>query len=243
MTVVDGQKKEPVIEKVSLFGELFKFVKESTGIAITCAYILLLLTSMAYIYFLYAEFDVQIIKYVTFEDILATPIKNPNIIFTFSCLLLLLYLTDVGANFRNRQLVKYPNGRRPFYSYLVMLILWTPKDQNLNRRIAVVTIGASLVAYTFFFAKIEAADLKDEREEMVEIVLVDSKESLQVLLIGTSLNYVFAYDFTTEKSMVYYVESIQSITNLTLEPCEPDNAYSDCTEQASDNSSGAQPEF
>ncbi|MDM7859404.1 hypothetical protein QTP81_02140 [Alteromonas sp. ASW11-36] len=239
MTAVDGRKSESVIEKISLFGELFTFVKESTGIAITCAYIMLLLTSMGYIYFLYAEFDIQIIKYVTFEDILATPIKNPNIIFTFSCLLLLLYLTDVGANFRAKQFAKYPNGKRPFYISLLMQILWTPKDQQLNRRIATVTIGLSLVAYTFFFAKIEATDLKEEREEMVEIVLVDSEEPLQVLLIGTSLNYVFAYDFTTQKSMVYYVESIQSITNLTLELDEPDDAPTESIEQTSESTSSA----
>ena len=50
------------------FKDLYSFIKDSTGVAVTIAYIILILTSMAYLSVFYSYFDIEIIKLVTFHS-------------------------------------------------------------------------------------------------------------------------------------------------------------------------------
>ena len=96
-----------------LFEELFKLIRVSSGLSITFCYLVLLLTSMAYLHLYYSEFGISIVKYVSLEDMLATPIKNPGIVFTYITVLLLLIIADIGNRFRARKKLEYSNIPMP----------------------------------------------------------------------------------------------------------------------------------
>ena len=201
------------LSELYLFHELYQFVRQSTGLAITCAYIILLLSSMFYIFIFYAEFDINIVKYVSFEDILATPIKNPNIILAFFVILAVVFLTDIGNRFRARQQLKYEGKMMPWYIKVISFIVWAPKKRTANLKTTSFFVMFSLIAYIYFFATNEAADIKSGESTKIELTLADKNEKTITALLGTTVNYVFTYEHIAQKSVVYYVESVKSIAN------------------------------
>lgn len=209
----DNEKKSDLtdLSELYLFEEVYKFMRESTGIAITTAYLILLLSSMAYIYVFYSAFDIQIVKYVTFEDILATPLKNPDIILAFFAILLLLYIVDIGNRFRARQRLKFANKEKTWLYKFVQIVFWTPRKRRVNLKVTAFTTLFFLGTYIFTLAHTEAADIKQGAGEKVEILLTEPGQKITSVLLGISINYVFTYDAGSQESVAYYVESITSI--------------------------------
>ena len=212
--VKETEEEFKELSELNLFGELYKFLRESPGITITAAYLALILSSMAYLYVLFKTFDIDIIRYVTFEDILATPIKNPNIIVVFSVTIILLYLVDVTNRFRGRQQIKYANQKKPLGFKILQVVFWSPKNRETNIKTTVVITIFCIAAYIFFFAKNEAASIKDGQGSFVEITLADDKKVVTSTLLGTTSNYVLTYNIESEESFAYGVQSIKSIKIL-----------------------------
>lgn len=202
------------LSKLYLFDELYKFIKDSPGLAISFAYLVLLLSSMSYLHVLFSEFDINIVKYVTFEDILATPIKNPKIIFVFFGLAFLVYIVDSGNRWRARYKIKYANKEKPFFYKVSLFILWAPQKRNTNIKVTFLAVVVSLSAYIYAFANLEASDIKQGQGSQIEIKLVEGSTRLKSTLLGTSSNFLFAYDPENDKSKIFYLESIESITHV-----------------------------
>lgn len=214
-----GTKKHGLeeLKDLYLFDELFRFVRHSTGIAIAIAYLVLLLSSMSYLHIVYSSLDLNILQFVTFEDILATPIKNPDIIISFFIIFLIFYLLDVSNRYRVRFKEKYVDGGMPFYIKLLQIVLWGPKKRKALIRTIYFSITFSLVAYVVAFANQEAKNVKNGEGSMVEITFADNTPPIKATLLGTTSNYVITYDHKQGESTVYYVEAIQSIKKLKLQ--------------------------
>jgi tRNA-binding EMAP/Myf-like protein len=220
------------LSKLYLFEELYQFMRSSTGLSIAIAYMTLILSSMTYVYVLFEKFDIAIVKYVTFEDILATPIKNPDIVITFAAMILILYITDLGNRFKARMSIKYANTKKPIWIRFLFLFIYAPKKRKTNIVVVLVSLVICLISYIVIFASLEAIEIKDdERGEKVEIVLADNNEVIKTTLLGTTANYVFTYNHGAEESVIYYVESIKmlkALSNETLkEESEPEKTQPD----------------
>lgn len=197
-----------------LFEELFKLIKVSSGLSITFCYLVLLLTSMAYLHLYYSEFDISIVKYVSLEDMLATPIKNPGIVFTYISVLLLLIIADIGNRFRARKKLEYSNIPMPKLMRFLSAILWAPINPKTNLKFTIITVCISVLAYIFLFADIEASAVKSGNGTKVLIVLSDQDTPIETTLLGTSVNYVFTYDHKAKEATIFYVEAIKSIKSF-----------------------------
>lgn len=205
------------LKDLYLFDELFSFVRQSTGITIAIAYLVLLLSSMSYLHIVYSSLDLNILQFVTFEDILATPIKNPDIVITFFLLFLIFYFADIGNRYRVRLQEKYADGNIPFYAKLLQWIFWGPRKRRANIRTTYFIISFSLVVYVMAFASREAEDVKKGEGSMVEITFADNTPPIKTTLLGTTSNYIITYDHKLGESTVYYVEAIQSIKKQKLQ--------------------------
>ena len=194
-----------------LFEELYTFAKESTGLSIFIAYITMIMSSVTYLFVLYQGFDIQIFTYLTLEDILATPIKNPDIMLTFIVILLVIYLSDITNRYRARQEIKYFNKQKPIWIRILLTVFHMPKKRKANLKITVGTMYFCLVAYNIGFALIEEKGIKEGSGEQVEISLADATEPFQVTLLGSTMNYLFTYDHRSQASTIYYVEAIKSL--------------------------------
>ena len=203
------------LSELYLFEEFYRFLRESTGIAITALYLALILFSMTYLYVLFGHFDISIVKYVTFEDILATPIKNPNIIVVFAAIFFFLYVADLGSRFRARQQIKYANTeKKPFTFKILQVVLWTPKRKKANIKVTLLITTLCLCVFIVSFARLEASGIEKGQGPFVEISLGDDQEAVKSTLLGTTINYVFTYDHVSNESMIFAVESIQSMKLL-----------------------------
>lgn len=210
-------QKDKDLEELSqlyLFQELFKFLRESPGIAISTAYLVLILSSMGYLYVLFVAFDINIVKYVTFEDILATPIKNPDILIAFVAVLFVLYTSDIGSRFRARQQIKYANQKMPLGNKILQMIFWGPKKRQSNIKVVVWVLIFCLTAYIILFANVEAERIKEGEGDHIEITLADEAKPIKSILLGTTVNYVFTYNPKTNESVIFSIESVQSLKKL-----------------------------
>lgn len=205
------------LKDLYLFDELFRFIRRSTGITIAIAYLVLLLSSMSYLHIVYSSLEINILQFVTFEDILATPIKNPDIIVTFFLLFLIFYFADIGNRYRVRLQEKYVDGDVPFYAKLLKWMFWGPKKRKANIRTTYLIISFSLVIYVIAFASQEAKEIKQGEGSMVAITFADNTPPIKTTLLGTTSNYVITYDHKLGESTAYYVEAIQSIKKLKSE--------------------------
>jgi hypothetical protein len=208
------QEKFKQLSEMYLFEELFKLIRVSSGLSITFCYLILLLTSMAYLHLFYSAFDISIVKYVSLEDMLATPIKNPNIVFTFIAVLLVLMLADIGNRFRARKKLEYAESEMPKLMRFMNVLLWAPSNPKTNLRFTIATVAICVIVYIFAFADIEASEVKKGKGTRVTILLNEHETPIHTSLLGTSVNYVFTYDHQAKEATIFYVEAIKSVKSF-----------------------------
>lgn len=194
-----------------IFRDLSKFVKVDTGLSITLAYIILILSSMAYLSIYYYAFNIHIIKFITLEDILATPIRNPTIIFIFVVMLFYLYISDLGIQFNLKQRRNPKNQSASVMVKFLVAITWVPKNKSNNVKLTVLISLFVLAVYIHLLSKGEAKDIKQGNGPFVEITLTDDPTSIKRTLLGSSTFFVFTYDHVLKQAEIFQVDSIKSI--------------------------------
>ena len=206
----DKKAEYDQIKDLYFFSDLYKFLRDSSGIAITLCYLILILSSMAYLFVLYAEFDVAIIKLLTLEDILATPIKNPDIILVVTVIICLFYFADMANRYNARLHLKYAGKKLPYRIRLLTILMWSPKTKKANIRMSIFMMIFFLGLYVALFANSEAKMIKSGHGEQVELRLADSDTTQQVTLLGTTNQFVIVYAGELNEAMVYQIESVHS---------------------------------
>lgn len=170
---------------------------------------------MTYLYVLYARFDISIIKLVTLEDILATPIKNPNIIFIFIGCIFVFYLIDAGNRFNARLNIKYSEKDKPWYFPIIRTLVWTPKSRKVNQRLTAAMMFVFLSLYVVIFANNEAKLIKKGEGNKIELSVADTESVQVVSLLGTTSQFVLVYDENQQRAIIYQVESVSRMTPTT----------------------------
>ena len=199
------------------FKDLYTFIKDSTGVAVTIAYIILILTSMAYLSVFYSHFDIEIIKLVTLEDILTTPIKNPNILIALVTIVGAMYIADVGNRYHARLNLKYFDKETPWHIKLMQYFTWIPRSEKGNKGFILALILIFISTYMYFFADIKARAIQKGQGYEIYLSLADTKDASRVTLLGATSLYVLVYDKNTKQSTVHQIESVASMRPVTEE--------------------------
>jgi len=199
------------------FKDLYTFIKDSTGVAVTIAYIILILTSMAYLSVFYSHFDIEIIKLVTLEDILTTPIKNPNILIALVTIVGAMYIADVGNRYHARLNLKYFDEETPWHIKLMQYFTWIPRSEKGNKGFILALILIFISTYMYFFADIKARAIQKGQGYEIYLSLADTKDESRVTLLGATSLYVLVYDKNTKQSTVHQIESVASMRPVTEE--------------------------
>ena len=197
-----------------IFKDLFKFARDHTGLSFTIAYLTLILSSMTYLHVLYARFDISIIKFLSLEDILATPIKNPNIIFVFVAIISVLVLVELSSEWNARTRVKYAGIKVPLWVRIFRIAAWEAKSRKMNILLTVGTTFIFLAIYIIIYAEKEASQIEKGGGTSVEIILSDSEQSIERTFLGTTTQFIFTYDLVSKQADIYQVESIKMINPI-----------------------------
>ena len=200
-----------------LLGDLFRFFRESTGLAMAVVYLILLLCSMVYLQVVFDAFGLNVFRYLSFEDVFATPLKNPKIIVLVLTLLITVFFADVVSRASARQQLRYIDTPKTPWLRLYLMLLWVPRSHKNNVRFVCVLSVLALSLQVALIANGEVERVQNGEGKRVKIILADNNQTLQATLLGTSNNYVFTYQEQEQKTVVYYVESVKSI-----EPFKPD---------------------
>ena len=96
----------------------------------------------------------------------------------------------------------------------MLFILWAPRERKANIKAVVFIFIISLTAYIYAFASGEASDIKEGKGSHIEIKLVENDTVLKSTLLGTSANFLFAYDYENKQARIFYLESIESIAHV-----------------------------
>lgn len=196
------------LKNLFIFQDIFAFARDHTGLLFTIAYLTLILSSMTYLHVLYSAFDISIVKFISLEDILATPIKNPDIILVFIAILIVLFFSELGNRWNVRMTEKYQNKKRPLFVRIIRIMVWVPKSRKINIRFTIMTSILFLAMYVMMFAKFEAQSIKEGRGARYQITVADTEQTKEQTLLGTTSQFVFIYDLKTEESGIYHVENI-----------------------------------
>lgn len=202
------------IGNLYLFAELYKFITRHSGLALTIAYIVLTLSSMVYLSILYNAFDVPILSIVALEDILATPFKNPNIIAVFLVCITALVLLDYGTRWYARLQSKLSIKEQSIWIKALRYIFWVPKSRSGNIKLTLLMIILFLSLYVILFAKEEARLIKEGKGDKIVISLSDQNDNQTLVLIGIVNQFVVGYNEQDKKTIIYNVETIDSIAVL-----------------------------
>lgn len=196
------------LKNLYIFQDLFKFTREHTGLAFTTAYLTLILSSMTYLYVLFSAFDISIVKFISLEDILATPIKNPNIILVFTAIIFVLFISELGNRWNVRMSEKYKDSKSPFLVRILRIIVWVPKSRKRNIQFTTLISIFFIAIYVITFAKFEARDIKKGEGAQYQITVAENEQSFERMLIGASSQFIYTYDLKSKESGIYHVESI-----------------------------------
>ncbi|WP_100657263.1 hypothetical protein [Alteromonas flava] len=208
-----NKTREDESQYALLFSDLYQFMRASTGLSIAISYLVMILTSTAYLYTLYDAFGIDIVKFITLEDILVAPIKNPDIIVVFAFITLFFYFADSANLFSAKQRAKYADNPMPLYIKVLLFVFWAPKKRKNNLRLTFVMGVLSLGAYIWFFANNEAEDIKSGGGSKVTIVVSDS-DAKTTTLLGVSSYFLFTYDETAQDAKIYSIEAVESLQYL-----------------------------
>ncbi len=221
--MADKKSEYEELQNLYYFSDLYKFIKESAGFAITIAYLVLILSSMAYLHVLYSSFDVSIIKLLTLEDILATPIKNPNIILVFAVIVFVFYIIDIGNRFNARLNLKYAEVKAPWYIRLLKILVWSPRTLKGNIRMAIFMAIFFLAIYVVIFAAREAKSIEQGHGSHIRLTLSEEgSEAETVTLLGATTHFVIVYSNEQERARIYQIESVSGFEPIIQEKKTPE---------------------
>ena len=206
------------IESHYLFKDLYHFMKHSSGMAIGIAYLLMTLSSMGYLYVFYKAFDIPIVSIVSLEDILATPLKNPNVLVVFFTIGVAVVLADMGNRWQAR-LNRKLDGKKPSIGIRILrLFIWVPKTKKTSITLVSFMVVGFLILYMVMFASAEAENKKKGIGHKVELFLSDTDKPQEVILLGVMNQFVIVYDHENKSSHIYPAETVNRIDPVSKQP-------------------------
>ena len=143
------------------------------------------------------QFDINVFNYAQITDFLMASLKEP-----FTWVIVFLSVLLVGSdNMMSSRFGSKPRGR---------WIAWygTPGYRTYNDFVAVFMVFTFLYVY----ALERAEHIREGGGKVVDVLFADSGAATSATLLGTTGQFVFLYDGTTERVDVHPIENIHSIS-------------------------------
>lgn len=175
-----------------------KILSDHPALVVSGFYVAASVVGMFYSWVFLREFGINVFNYAQVSDFLLASLKEPM---TWALVLLAGMLVHLD-NMSSRRF-----GRRENRSKWVA---WygTPRYRFFNN-FAVVALVA---LYIYVFAWDQARDTRAGSGKIVDVMFADSGAATSALMLGTTGQFVFLYDDTTERVDIHPIENIHSIS-------------------------------
>lgn len=200
------------VEDSNFTQETIQLFNRHPGLLLTSAYAIVTFIGVSYYYQYYRLFNVPILKLTDFSDILIAGVREPMVILMFLAALIttLAYDKMIRAGAKIRSELK--QQEQTLWIRVRSLIVFAPKNNNAIYGLLV----ACLIFVLYFWIQIltahRAGQILNGQVNKVIIEKPDSKNSkAEMILLGTTTNYVISFNPTTGESVIDTIESIASI--------------------------------
>lgn len=198
-------------KKESQILQVLDFFNRNPGSALSIAYMLLTLCGIYYSFSFFAQFDIPILKLADISDILIAGIGEPAALLMFSGGILIAALSDFisqrsyDAQKRWRQ--KPPSAMRS----LMLVVVYTPKRSQTVMLFTVGMFALYSFLFVFWYADWQGEQVKAGHGHKI-LLSGESVTTVEpMILLGSTTNYVVAYDVKAQQAGIYPVETLTLI--------------------------------
>lgn len=202
---------------------VMEFFKENPALALSISYLLLTLCGIFYSVSFYDEFGIQILQFAEISDLLIVGISEPLAVLMFFGGLVVAYLSEkfnqFGFGVRSRWLKKPKSLKRT----LMLSINCLPKS-SLSQLAGMLLL---FILYSHLFVSLFAnwrAEAIGEGNGLRYSIVTESSQGLQdVVLLGTTTNYVLTLDPNSGQGKVTPVEKVLEMLPIRTEEINEEN--------------------
>ena len=175
-----------------------KTLRDHPALVVSGFYVAASVIGMYYSWAFLREFGINVFNYTQISDFLVASLKEPA---TWALVMLAVVLVTLD----NASSRRYGRREKPS-----RWLAWygTPRYRFVNNFMVV----ALVALYIYVFAWDQARDLRAGEGKFVDVLFADSGAATSALLLGTTGQFVFLYDDTTERVDIHPIENIHSIS-------------------------------
>lgn len=177
---------------------LKKVLRDHPALVVSGFYIAASIIGMFYSWAFLRQFGINVFNYAQISDFLLASLKEP-----LTCgLVALTVLLLLGDNASSRRFARRKKDSKWFGWY------GSAGYRRVNNVMAVLL----LLMYLYVFAWDQARDARAGDGKIVDVLFADSGAATTALLLGTTGQFIFMYDETTERVDIHPIENIHSIS-------------------------------
>jgi hypothetical protein len=178
--------------------DIRKVLREHPALIVSGFYVAASIIGMFFAWAFLRHFGINVFNYAQISDFLLASLKEP---ITWALVILTMLLLQ-GDNASSRRYARREKHSKWFAWY------GSPRYRQVNNVMAVLL----LLLYLYAFAWDQARDARAGEGKIVDVMFADSGAATTALLLGTTGQFVFLYDDTTERVDIHPIENIHSIS-------------------------------
>ncbi len=171
--------------------------KQHPALLVSAMYVAASIIGMFYSWAYLRQFGINVFNYSQISDFLLASLKEP---FTWGLVLLAIALV-IADNANSRRVGKKTPSR-----------MWSWYGTSRYRFINNFALIIMVLMFLYTFAITQARDTRDGDGKVVDVMFSDSGAATTALLLGTTGQFAFLYDETTERVDIHPFENIHSIS-------------------------------
>ena len=181
----------------SISESLKDLLRAHPALIVSALYVASSIIGMFYSWAYLRNFGINVFLYSQLSDFLLASLKEP---FTWA-LVVFAVLLVVSDNAVSRRIGSRPRSR---------WIAWygSPRYRLVNHFVAIYIV----FMFIYLFAAFQAKDARAGEGKIVDVLFADSGAATTSLLLGTTGQFVFLYDDSTERVDIHPIENIHSIS-------------------------------
>ncbi|WP_395338209.1 hypothetical protein PN836_010920 [Ningiella sp. W23] len=198
-------------KKESQFLLLLDYLKSNPGIALSLSYALITMCGMFFSVGFYSQFDINILQFANFSDLMIIGIADPTAILTFLGGVVIAYATDriMQVTYDSQQ--KWRDRPKGFKRSVMLFLIYTPKKAATVMMFLIAMFLIYAFLFVSWYAEWKGKRIKTIDSGQVLIVTEDASTSKVRTLLGTTANFVFTYNKEEDVAEIYPVEKVISL--------------------------------
>lgn len=202
--MADYRKENQVLRVARYFAK-----NPATGFSI--AYVLLTLCGIYYSFTFFAEFDVPILKLADISDVMIAGIGEPAALLMFSGGVFIAILTDYITRKSYDGQAKWRKKPPSVKRTLMLIALYTPKRREEALAFMLGTFVLYSFIFVFWYSDWKAEQVKEGKGINILISTESGPQPTSMLLLGSTTNFVVAYDMESEKANIIPIDKLEYI--------------------------------